>query len=108
MKVHVAQAESCRNKRGSRSVGLESCLNMAKPPMGEENDEYEDQAQFIIAVSERYKMALTSLLRLMHAEGDQLGQVAETISLIEELHGTAKFKPLTPMTSSFRQCPHGV
>ncbi|CAK9029153.1 unnamed protein product [Durusdinium trenchii] len=45
---------------------------MAKPPMGEENDEYEDQ-------------------------------VAETISLIEELHGTAKFKPLTPMTSSFRQ-----
>lgn len=40
----------------------------------------------------------------MGEENDEYeDQVAETISLIEELHGTAKFKPLTPMTSSFRQ-----
>ena len=29
--------------------------------------------------------------------------MAEAVALIEEWHGAAKFKPLTPLTSSFRQ-----
>jgi len=48
-------------------------------------------------------MAKLSPFTLHKGDPDYEEQVQEVVVLIEEWHGASKFKPLTPMTSAFRQ-----